>query len=128
MVCVATIKRALVIALAAFVTASLLSFVFWPIPTQTLPFDGRNWLSQVAMDEPEEFELESVQDEIRISVEPLLESYPRDHRTQHLAGIVYPELKPTANAERTLRSSLELEPSDILHDDRTAVKVRNYLL
>lgn len=110
--CSKSIKRALAIALTSIVTAILLSFLFWPIPPETVPREALSWLSQVSIDEPEEFDLESVQDEIRTSMEQLLKSYPRDHRALHLSGIVYSELKQTANAERMLRSSLVLEPND----------------
>ena len=107
----------LVIALATFATAILLSFLLWPISPQT-EIDGLTWLSNVPIDSPEEFDLESVQDEIQRSIDKLAEAYPLDYRALHLAGIVCSELKQTANSERLLRSSLEMQSSDnqVRHD------------
>ncbi len=77
--CSPTWKRAILVAVATFVTVVLLSFVFWPIPT---------------------------------SIEQLLESYPRDPQSLHLAGIVYAELNQTVMAERMILASLDIEPND----------------
>ena len=116
--CSQAFKRALFIALATFATAFFLSFLFWPIPPRAEPIDGLTWLSSISIDAPEEFDLESVQEEIQRSIDKLAESFPRDFRVLHLAGIVCSELKQTANAKRMLRSSLEMKPSDnqIRHD------------
>ena len=114
--CSPTLKRAVLVAVAAFVTVVLLTFLFWPIPTETDQNEveyGQRWLSQVEQAKPEVLDLDSIQEEIRTSIEQLLESYPRDPQSLHLAGIVYAELKQTVMAERMFLASLVIEPNEI---------------
>lgn len=109
-------KRAILVAVATFVIVVLLSFFFWPIPTETDQNEieyGQRWLLHVETAKPEELNLDSLQEEIRTSIEQLLESYPRDPQSLHLAGIVYAELKQTVNAERMFLASLDIEPNEI---------------
>ena len=114
--CSPTLKRTIFVAVATFVTVVLLSVFFWPNPIETDQNDveyGQRWLMQVDLAKPEELDLDSIQEEIRTSIEQLLESHRRDPQSLHLAGIVYAELKQTVIAERMFRSSLDIEPNNI---------------
>ena len=69
-----SIRLTLVVGTAFFIGIVLLCFLFWPIPTEPHPeepIEVSNRLSMVAIDRPEVFDLESVQNEIQTSIEQL---------------------------------------------------------
>ena len=74
---------------------------------------AKRWVAEVSLPEPLEIEFDAVQSELRKSVEELLVSYPDDFKTQHLAGLVYSQLKQSTAAESAFRKSLKLNGRDV---------------
>jgi tetratricopeptide (TPR) repeat protein len=97
----------------AFLLAVVSATVFWPLPPENATMDQEKWISGFMLPTPVELNRPEVQAEILQQVQTFAKLHPKDHRGLHLVGLVYSELNQTAEAERFLRASMELDSQEI---------------
>ncbi len=132
----ALVWRTAIIGSIAFVVVILMATLFWPLPPENSADDAssistgevlqlkaqeqpaeldraRVWLDDVTLPEPQPIEYDSVQRELREAIEDLVALYQDDYKAQHLAGLVYAQLKQSTLAEKAFRNSIASNATDV---------------